>query len=92
MQMTTDTALGVTKLCVQDQSTPPLPPPAHETDEKLCPVPMDKIPFIDSPTIRFDEVESVEMPFRYVRDSEGEPILPRGMKKLLQDDMDKAFE
>ena len=53
---------------------------------------MEKIPFVDNPTVRFDEVESVEMPFRYVRDNEGEPILPRGMKKLLQDDMDKAFE
>lgn len=93
MQMTTDTALGVTKLVVQDQSlSPPLLYSSAHSDDSWKIVPMEEIPFVDNPTIRFDEVESVEMPFRYVRDKEGEPILPRGMRKLLQDDMDKAFE
>lgn len=55
-------------------------------------VPLDKIPFEDHPTIRFDEVESVEMPFRYVTDKDGQPILPPGMKELLYDDMDKGFD
>lgn len=32
------------------------------------------------------------MPFRYVADAQGEPILPQGMRKLLQDDMDKSFD
>lgn len=65
--MTTDTALGVTKLVVQDG------------------IPLDKIPFVDDPTIRFDDNESVEMPFRYVKDQQtGEPILPDGMRELLR--------
>ncbi|SCV72143.1 BQ2448_4837 [Microbotryum intermedium] len=74
IQMTTDTALGVTKMVVQDQ------------------IPLNKIPFVDHPTIRFDEIESVEMPFRYVADAQGEPILPKGMKELLREDMDKGFD
>ncbi|KAK4054415.1 hypothetical protein OIV83_000909 [Microbotryomycetes sp. JL201] len=74
VQMTTDTALGVTKLIVQDG------------------IPYEKIPFVDHPTIKFDDHESVEMPFRYVQDERGEPILPDGMKKLLRDDMDKGFD
>ncbi|KAM0791431.1 hypothetical protein ACM66B_005889 [Microbotryomycetes sp. NB124-2] len=74
VQMTTDTALGVTKLIVQDG------------------IPYEKIAFVDHPTIRFDDHESVEMPFRYVKDDKGEPILPDGMKKLLRDDMDKGFD
>jgi ribosome biogenesis SPOUT family RNA methylase Rps3 len=55
-------------------------------------VPLSTIPFIDNPEFRFNENESVEMPFRYVTDKEGEPILPKGMRKLLKDDMDKGFE
>ncbi|SCZ88255.1 BZ3500_MvSof-1268-A1-R1_Chr2-1g04290 [Microbotryum saponariae] len=74
VQMTTDTALGVTKIVVQDQ------------------IPLDKIPFVNHPTIRFDEIESVEMPFRYVADAQGEPILPKGMRELLREDMDKGFD
>ncbi|KAM0752312.1 DUF431-domain-containing protein [Meredithblackwellia eburnea MCA 4105] len=74
IQMTTDTALGVTKIVVEDK------------------VPLSKIPFVDHPTIKFDEVESVEMPFRYVTDAKGEPILPDGMRELLRDDMDKGFD
>lgn len=65
--MTTDTALGVTKLVIQDQQ------------------PIDQIPFIDDPTIKFDDNESVEMPFRYVKDqATGQPILPPGMRELLR--------
>lgn len=39
-------------------------------------VPLDKIPYIDFPELRFNEHESTEMPFRYVTDSKGEPIMP----------------
>ncbi|KAG6915939.1 hypothetical protein DXG01_009205 [Tephrocybe rancida] len=45
VQMTTDTALGVTKLVVQDK------------------ILLDKIPYVEFPTIRFNAKESVEMPF-----------------------------
>lgn len=74
IQMTTDTALGVTKLVVSDK------------------VPLDQIPYTDFPTIVFNAQESVEMPFRYVADKLGQPILPLGMKELLHKDLNKSFE
>ncbi|KAF9001204.1 SAM-dependent RNA methyltransferase [Cyathus striatus] len=73
IQMTTDTALGVTKLVVDDK------------------VPLDKITYIDHPTIRFNSKESVEMPFRYIAKGT-EPILPPGMRELLHEDLNKSFE
>lgn len=39
-------------------------------------VPLDKIPFVDNPEIRVDQHESTEMPFRYVTDKNGQPIMP----------------
>ena len=39
-------------------------------------VPLDKIPYVDHPEIKVDEHESTQMPFRYVTDDKGEPILP----------------
>ncbi|CAE6387494.1 unnamed protein product [Rhizoctonia solani] len=74
IQMTTDTALGVTKRVVVDK------------------VPLQDIPYVDHPTIRFNAKESVEMPFRYITDSNGEPILPEGMKALLKEDLNKGFD
>ncbi|KAF9456733.1 SAM-dependent RNA methyltransferase [Collybia nuda] len=73
VQMTTDTALGVTKIVVDDG------------------VPLDKIPYVDFPTIRFNAKESVEMPFRYIVDGK-EPRLPPGMRQLLYEDLNKTFD
>ncbi|KIR60381.1 hypothetical protein I314_03674 [Cryptococcus bacillisporus CA1873] len=73
-QMTTDTAVGVTKKVIEDQ------------------VPLDEIPFVDFPTIKFNKVESIEMPFRYVKDENGEPILPPGMKAHLKADLDRTID
>eukprot|EP00123_Amoebidium_parasiticum_P011140 comp20529_c0_seq1/m.26313 comp20529_c0_seq1/g.26313 ORF comp20529_c0_seq1/g.26313 comp20529_c0_seq1/m.26313 type:complete len:193 (-) comp20529_c0_seq1:244-822(-) len=47
---------------------------------------LDEIPFIDDPEIKTGEKEVVEMPFRYVKDGKGEPILAPGMKECLADD------
>ncbi|GLB39602.1 putative predicted SAM-dependent RNA methyltransferase [Lyophyllum shimeji] len=74
VQMTTDTALGVTKLVIKDKK------------------PLSEIPYVDFPTIRFNSRESVEMPFRYIADKGGEPLLPPGMRKLLHEDLNKAFD
>ncbi|KAF8573811.1 DUF431-domain-containing protein [Ramaria rubella] len=74
VQMTTDTALGVTKLVVIDK------------------IPLEKIPYVDFPTITFNARESVEMPFRYVANSKGEPVLPSGMRELLHKDLNKSFD
>ncbi|KAK1926632.1 SAM-dependent RNA methyltransferase [Papiliotrema laurentii] len=73
-QMTTDTAVGVTKIVIEDQ------------------VPLDKIPFTDFPTISFGKHESIEMPFRYVTDAKGEPILPPGMKEHLKADLNRTID
>ncbi|KAG8965355.1 hypothetical protein FRC03_000655 [Tulasnella sp. 419] len=74
VQMTTDTAVGVTKKVIVDKT------------------PLNAIPYTDFPTIRFNAKESVEMPFRYIRDEKGEPILPPGMRELLKEDLNKGFE
>lgn len=95
VQMTTDTALAVTKIVVEDKSALVdlrIERQLADHDKPPTTVPLSKIPFVDNPTIRFDEVESVEMPFRYVKSPEGEPILPPGMKEHLHNDMDQAFD
>ncbi|KIJ64717.1 hypothetical protein HYDPIDRAFT_175281 [Hydnomerulius pinastri MD-312] len=74
VQMTTDTALGVTKRVVHDK------------------IPLDGIPYVNFPTIKFNAKESVEMPFRYIADPEGEPLLPPGMRELLHEDLNKSFD
>lgn len=54
---------------------------------------LDALPYIDHPTIQFNEQESVEMPFRYVRNSaDGLPTMPTGMRELLYEDLNKGFE
>jgi len=73
VQMTTDTALGVTKRVVIDQEQ------------------LDKLPYVDFPTIRFNAKESVEMPFRYIV-QDGQPLMPPGMRELLYEDLDKGFD
>ncbi|KAI0672351.1 DUF431-domain-containing protein [Trametes maxima] len=75
VQMTTDTALGVTKIVVQDKKT------------------LSEIPFLDNPTIVFNQRESVDMPFRYISDSDGKgPIMPPGMREHLHEDLNKSFD
>lgn len=39
-------------------------------------VPLEKISYVDYPEILINEHERTEMPFRYVTDAQGEPIMP----------------
>jgi ribosome biogenesis SPOUT family RNA methylase Rps3 len=39
-------------------------------------VPLEQIPHIDHPELRINKNESMEMPFRYVTDVNGKPIMP----------------
>lgn len=39
-------------------------------------VPLEQIPYVDYPEIRINDHERTEMPFRYVKDAQGEPIMP----------------
>ncbi|KAK5059898.1 hypothetical protein LTR84_009781 [Exophiala bonariae] len=73
-QMTTDTAVRVTRMVVLDK------------------VPLDQIPSVDFPELKLNEHETTEMPFRYVTDSTGKPIMPEGMIDLIKADADKAFD
>ena len=44
------------------------------TDKRL--VPLEKIQYVDYPEIHINEHERTEMPFRYVRGDDGQPIMP----------------
>jgi ribosome biogenesis SPOUT family RNA methylase Rps3 len=55
-------------------------------------IPLEKIPYVDTPELRINEYESTEMPFRYVINSEGKPIMPEGMVELIKSDADKAVD
>ncbi len=41
-----------------------------------CPAPLKEIPYTDHPELKFNEHESTQMPFRYVQDKDGKPIMP----------------
>ncbi len=38
---------------------------------------LSEIPYVDNPEIRINEHESIEMPFRYMTDLNGLPIMPK---------------
>ncbi|KAI9801373.1 MAG: hypothetical protein M1825_003352 [Sarcosagium campestre] len=73
-QMTTDTAVRVTRTVVQGK------------------VPLDEIDFVDDPEIKIDEHESSEMPFRYIRGPDGQPVMPEGMIELIKKDSEKSVD
>ncbi|KAI1085303.1 DUF431-domain-containing protein [Whalleya microplaca] len=74
VQMTTDTAVRVTRMVVEEKFT------------------LDKIPYLDFPELKFNEHESTEMPFRYVKGDDGKPMMPEGMVDLIKKDADKSIE
>jgi ribosome biogenesis SPOUT family RNA methylase Rps3 len=39
-------------------------------------VPLEEIPYLDYPELLINEHERTEMPFRYVKDADGKPIMP----------------
>lgn len=53
--------------------------------------PLDKIAYVDYPELRINKNESTEMPFRYVADDKGNPIMPEGMIELIKKDSEKGF-
>ena len=52
----------------------------------------EDIKFIDYPEFRFNKNEATEMPFRYVLDKEGTPILPEGMLDLIKKDSAQSLD
>ena len=91
MQMTTDTAVRVTRMIIQDKSMlRPSPLDSARSPRPILrltltlliffscfPVPLDQIKFVDTPEIKVSEHETVEMPFRYVVGDDGKPIMPQ---------------
>ncbi|PKX94474.1 SAM-dependent methyltransferase [Aspergillus novofumigatus IBT 16806] len=55
-------------------------------------VPLEKIEFVDYPEIIVNKHERTEMPFRYVKGDDGQPIMPAGMVDLIKKDADKAVD
>lgn len=43
---------------------------------RVTTAPLDKIPYVTYPELKFSEHESTEMPFKYVTDKDGQPIMP----------------
>lgn len=58
----------------------------------LSTVALDEIPYIDHPTIIVNRHESHDMPFRYVKNSDGDPVMPEGMVDLIKKDAEKAID
>lgn len=49
----------------------------------FCIAPLEQIPWIDNPEIKVSRVESVEMPFRYVKGKNGEITVPEVSRETL---------
>jgi ribosome biogenesis SPOUT family RNA methylase Rps3 len=47
-------------------------------------VPLNKIPYLDFPDLHFNEHESTQMPFRYVKGADGKPVMPEVSTKMAQ--------
>jgi len=80
-QMTTDTAVRVTRMVIQD---------GYKLDE----IPYVDRPDFEIPSQKGGDgksgpSETVSMPFKYVKGQDGKPILPDGMLDLLASDADK---
>jgi ribosome biogenesis SPOUT family RNA methylase Rps3 len=73
--MTTDTAVRVTRLVVQEKSDKAIRP-LYSAFANNSIVPLDKISYVDHPELRINKNESTEMPFRYVKGENGESIMP----------------
>ncbi|KAH9900192.1 SAM-dependent RNA methyltransferase [Xylariomycetidae sp. FL2044] len=74
VQMTTDTAVRVTRMVIDEQFT------------------LNKIPYLDFPELKFNDHESTQMPFRYVKGEDGNPVMPEGMVDLIKKDTDKSID
>ncbi|KDN52075.1 hypothetical protein K437DRAFT_254629 [Tilletiaria anomala UBC 951] len=95
IQMTTDTALGVTKRVVEDGMHLNLPRSEQGASEEGGRG-NGGLVWVDHPEIKFGGGASVEMPFRYMAEDAGvkdkRPLMPPGMRELIKSDLDRAFE
>lgn len=40
-------------------------------------VPLSEVPYLDFPELKFNKHESTQMPFRYVKGADGQPVMPK---------------
>ena len=73
--MTTDTAVRVTRMVVEQKGAWLWAFMVHR-DSDLDIVRLEDIPYLDFPELKFSEHESTEMPFRYVKGEDGKPVMP----------------
>lgn len=83
--MTTDTAVRVTRMVIQQQSRFTLSHTNSSTLNSLLIVylivPLKDIPYVDHPDLKINDHESTQMPFRYVKGDDGQPIMPKVDKR-----------
>lgn len=82
MQMTTDTAVRVTRMVIQQRGEAWIYQRfIHELDSWreffAVLVPLAEIKYVDNPQIRINKHETTEMPFRYMVDDDLLPIMPQ---------------
>lgn len=77
-QMTTDTAVRVTRTVVEKKGMSYLMVRLSKRSGvcSQAPVPVQDVPYLDFPELHFNEHESTQMPFRYVRGEDEKPIMP----------------
>ena len=75
VQMTTDTAARVTRMVIKDNCMSFFE--EEHVSRSRREVRLDQISYIDFPEIQIDKHESTEMPFRYVKDQDGKPVMPK---------------
>ena len=51
---------------------------------------LKQLQFVDYPSVPTGGFASTKLPFRYLADAKGDPILPRGMRRFLAMSMDVA--
>lgn len=93
VQMTTDTALGVTKRVVEDGIAINLPEGQESAETSGPGGAMD---WITHPELHFGSGESVTMPFRYMAQTTAKgvrrPWMPIGMREHIRQDLDRSLE
>ncbi|KUI72803.1 Protein arginine N-methyltransferase SFM1 [Cytospora mali] len=96
VQMTTDTAVRVTRMVIQQQrgcsNLQKVAEIFWDVADKHQTVALKDVPYTDHPELKINEHESTQMPFRYVKTEDGEPIMPKGMRDLIGKDADKAID
>ena len=74
--MTTDTAVRTTRMVILNGSMSVVRS-SKDIDVDLETAPVENIPYVDHPEIQLDTHESTQMPFRYIVDDAGQPVMPQ---------------